>query len=259
MTVRAGAPLARFELPTPAPREVSELLEQVLQNVATADPIDREEDERMLRRLRADTLDVLATEGYFSPELAVGIDDSGRSRYLLLLNLGARTQVTEVTIEFTGELAEKKERADEFRAGWELPPGEPFRQERWSAAKTRLLNRIRGRDFAAARIADSVALIKAEDATARLRVEIDSGRAFTLGPIEVRGLSRFDRDLVDRFSNLAEGEPYDADRLLEFQRRLQRSPFFGTVIVDVDPERAEGSMLPVLVEVREARAQRLSF
>lgn len=259
MTVPAGAPLARFELLKPAPREVSELLEQVLQNVASADPIDREDDERMLRRLRADTLDVLATEGYFSPELAVGIDDSGRSRYLLLLNLGARTQVTEVTIEFTGELAEKKERADEFRAGWELPPGEPFRQERWSAAKTRLLNRIRSRDFAAARIADSVALIKAEDATARLRVEIDSGRAFTLGPIEVRGLSRFDRDLVDRFSNLAEGEPYDADRLLEFQRRLQRSPFFGTVIVDVDPERAEGSVLPVLVEVREARTQRLSF
>ncbi len=259
MPVREGPPLARFELLTTPPREVSELLEQVLQNVASADPIDREDDERMLRRLRADTIDVLATEGYFSPELAVGIDDSGRSRYLLLLNLGARTHVTEVTIEITGELADQKERADEFRAGWELPPGEPFRQERWSAAKTRLLNRIRGRDFAAARIADSVALIKAEDASARLRVEIDSGRAFTLGPIEVRGLSRYDRDLVDRFSTLVEGEPYDADRLLEFQRRLQRAPFFGTVIVDVDPERAEGSVLPVLVEVREAKTQRLSF
>lgn len=252
-------PLARFELLAPAPREVVDLLERVQRKAAEADPIDREDDERMLRILRGDTIDVLATEGYFTPEIGVGLDDSGQARYLLLLNLGPRARVTEVTIEFTGALAAQPARADELRAAWELPVGEPFRDERWSTAKTRLLNAIRSRDFAAARIADSVALVDAGSATARLRVEIDSGPAFTMGAIEVRGLVRYEAQLVERFSPFARGDRYDADRLLEFQRRLQRAPFFSTVIVDVDPSGATGTELPVLVEVREAQTKRLAF
>ncbi len=257
--LQPAKPLARFELLTPAPREVTELLEQVQRHAAAADPIDREDDERMLRILRRDTIDVLATEGYFSPRLEVGLDDSSQARYLLLLNLGPRTRVTEVAIEFTGALAAEPARAAELRAAWELPVGEPFRDARWSAAKTRLLNAIRGRDFAAARIADSVALVDAESATARLRVDIDSGPAFTMGAIEVRGLVRYDAHLVERFSPFAPGDRYDAEKLLEFQRRLQRAPFFSTVIVDIDPTDAPGAELPVRVEVREAQTKRLAF
>jgi translocation and assembly module TamA len=255
----SALPLARFEF-VEAPRpEVAELLDRVLREAAAADSIDREDEERMLRLIRSDTFEVLSTEGYFTPELAIGVDDSGRARYLLLLNLGRRARVTEVQIEFTGALAGQSERAEQLRSGWELPVGEPFTDPRWSSAKTRLLNRVRARDFAAARLLDSVALINAEEATARLRVEIDSGPAFTMGRIEVEGLSRFDRDLVERYSTLKPGEPFDADKLLEFQRRLQRAPYFGTVIVDVDPARAEGSALPVIVQVREAQTRRASF
>jgi translocation and assembly module TamA len=75
----------------------------------------------------------------------------------------------------------------------------------------------------------------------------------------VHGLSRYDRDLVLRFSPFAGGEPYDADKLLEFQSRLQRTAFFSTVVVDVDPARASGRELPVLVELREAQTKRASF
>ena len=255
----AERPLARFEVTTKPPVEAAELLDRVLRDAAEADSIDREDEERMLRRLRSDTLEVLATEGFFTPTLTVTPDDSGASRYVLRLDLGPRTRVTEVVIEFTGELAARAESAAQLRAGWELPVGQPFRDERWSSAKTRLLNRIRARDFAAARLADSVVLVNEADATARLRVEIDSGPAYTIGPIEVRGLARYDRQLVERYSTLVPGEPYDADKLLEFQRLLQRTPYFGTVIVDVDPASATGHELPVLVQVREAQTKRASF
>ena len=254
-----AVPLARFEVSARPPTETSRLLDQVLSDATDGTTLDREDEERILRRLRRQTLDVLATEGFFTPTMTVSADESGRARYVLGLDLGARTLVTEVTIELTGELAQQPQRAEQLRAGWELPVGQPFRDSAWSAAKTRLLNRIRSRDFAAARLADSVALVTADEATARLRVEIDSGPAFTMGPIEVRGLERYDRELIERFNPFSVGEPYDADKLLEFQRRLQRTPFFSTVIVDVDPERGEGSQLPLLVEVREAKSKRASF
>jgi translocation and assembly module TamA len=255
----ALAPLARFEITAKPPIETSRLLDQVLRDATEDRTIDREDEERILRRLRRQTIDALATEGFFTPTVTATADDSGQARYVLRLDLGPRTRVTEVTIEFTGELAQQADRAEQLRAGWELPVGQPFRDPLWSAAKTRLLNRIRGRDFAAARLADSVALVDAEEATARLRIEIDSGASYTMGSIEVRGLERYDRGLVERFNPIGVGEPYDADKLLEFQRRLQRTPFFSTVIVDVDPARAEGSQLPVLVEVREAKSKRAAF
>jgi translocation and assembly module TamA len=255
----AAAPLARFEVTSRPPSETARLLDQVLGDATEGRTIDREDEERILRRLRRQTIDVLATEGFFTPSMTVTADDSGQARYVLGLDLGRRTQVTEVTIEFSGDLAQQPERAGPLRDAWELPVGQPFRDTAWSAAKTRLLNRIRSRDFAAARLADSVALVNAEEGTARLRIEIDSGPAFKMGPIEVRGLERYDRELVERFKPFSVGDPYDADQLLEFQRRLQRTPFFSTVIVDVDPERRVGNQLPLLVEVREAKSKRASF
>jgi len=255
----AAAPLARFEVTAKPPAEAAKLLDQVLRDADPGRPIDREEEERRLRRLRRQTIEVLATEGFFTPTVTVTADDSGQARYVLQLDLGPRSRVTEVVIEFSGELAQRTDSIGQLRASWELPVGQPFRDEAWSAAKTRLLNRVRSREFAAARLADSMALVDEADATARLRVQIDSGPAYTMGAIEVRGLTRYDTQLVERYSPIVAGEPYDADKLLEFQRRLQRSPYFGTVIVDVDPARAAGSELPVLVEVREAKTKRVSF
>jgi len=251
--------LARFEITAKPPPETAKLLDQVLSDATEGRTIDRDDEERILRRLRRQTIEVLATEGFFTPTLTVTTDDSGRARYVLGLELGPRTHVTEVEIEFTGELAQQPQRAARLRADWELPVGQPFRDQQWSAAKTRLLNRIRSRDFAAARLDDSLALVDEAEATARLRIAVDSGPAYTMGATEVRGLSRYDRQLVDRYSPISAGEAYDADKLLEFQRRLQRTPYFSTVIVDVDPARGVGRELPVLVEVREAQSKRASF
>lgn len=255
----APLPLARFEATAKPPPDTAALLDRVLRDAAEADSIDREDEERMLRRLRRDTLDVLATEGYFAPTLSFHPDDSSEARYVVRIDLGERTHVTEVTIEFTGALAERREQVEQLRAGWELPIGEPFRDERWTQAKTRLLNHVRSRDFAAARIADSVALIDEGKATARLRIEIDSGAAYTLGALEVRGLTRYEEQLVERYRSFSVGDPYDAEKLLELQRRLQRTPFFSTVIVEADPSKATGTELPVVVELREAQTRRLAF
>jgi translocation and assembly module TamA len=256
----ADRPLARFLLSSSPPAEAAPLLERVLREAADADPIDRDDDERLLRRLRADTLSVLATEGFFAPKIAIGPDESGEVRYVVNLDLGPRARVSEVTIEFTGEIAASKERMEELRAIWAMPVGRPFRDAGWATAKTRLLNRVRARDFAAARLADSVALTNINDATVRLRVEIDSGPAYTVGEIEVRGLRRYESHLVQRYNPFTVGEPYDADKLLEFQRRLQRAPYFSTVVVDADPERAgQQRQLPILVELKEAQTKRVSF
>ncbi len=257
----AGAerPLARLAVKEKAPAEVTALLDRTLQSAATeAGPIDREEEERLLRLLRADTIEVLATEGYFSPTMTIVPDNDGPSRYVVDLALGPRTKVSQVDITFTGAIADQPARQRELRAAWELHVGEPFRNSQWSNAKTRLLNRVRSRDYATARIADSSADVDVEAATAKLRVAIDSGPAYTIGELQVKGLSRFDRGLVQRYSPFKVGDPYDADKLLAFQSALQRSPYFSTVVVDADPEQAIDHQLPIVVDLKEAKTKRVS-
>ena len=102
--------------PRQPPAEVSELLDRVLQSTAQEGSIDREDDERLLRVLHGDTVDVLATEGFFSPRLTITVDDTNEARYAMRLELGPRTKVSEVEILFKGAIETQPERVKALRA-----------------------------------------------------------------------------------------------------------------------------------------------
>ncbi len=254
----AELPLARFAVPDGAPAELVPLLARVVDAARLSEGVDPEDDERLLRRLRRSAIEVLATEGYFSPQVTVGDDGERRARYLLRVEPGLRTRVRAIDITLRGPIEQRPERIRELLDGWELDVGAEFRDSAWSAAKARLLARVQQRDYPAARIADSQAEVDADDAAARLTLVIDSGPAFTLGALQVRGLARYDEALVHRFSEFELGEPYDATRLLEFQRRMQQAPYFSTVLVEVAADPAAPTEVPIVVTVREAPSKRIS-
>jgi translocation and assembly module TamA len=256
----AGAerPLARFETAGGGPPTVAPLLKKVLDSERTDESFDVEDDERLLRRLRANATEVLATEGYFSPRIEAAPDPTEEARYVLKVELGPRARVTDVQIKLVGAIEQDPERMRQVAASWDLDAGQPFRDADWASAKTRLLNRVRERDYAGARIADSAAEVDAEDATVRLRVEIDSGPVFTLGRLEIKGLKRYQPQLLERYYPLHPGDRYESAKLLDFQRRLQAAPYFGSVIVDVDTSGSPENV-PVRVEVTEAKTRRVSL
>jgi len=254
----AERPLARFQTAGPTPAGLEPLLQKVLDSVGPVESIDVEDDERLLRRLRANALEVLATEGYFAPRIDAEPDAEQKTRYVLRLDLGQRARVSEVQIKLTGAIEREAERIRQLEASWELGVGRPFRDSGWSSAKTRLLNRVRERDFAAARIADSSAEVDVDGATVRLRVEIDSGPAFTLGRVEIKGLSRYQPQLIERYNPFAPGDRYDSAKLLEFQRQLQQAPYFSSVIVGID-NAGPNENVPIRVEITEAKTKRVAF
>ena len=256
-------PLARFVTEGPAADELQPLLRRVLEAARAVDPLDPEDDERQLRRLRTSAIDVLATEGFFQPQITVDLDRDNQTRYVLRLDPGPRTRVAEVQIRLTGAIEQQPERIRELVEGWELDVGQPFRDPQWSTAKTRLLARVQERDFPAARLVDSAAEIDADEARAVLRLTIDSGPAFTLGGLVIveepgKGLKRYDRVLVERFNDIAPGDRYDALRLLELQRKLQSAPYFSSVLVDVPVDPAQPDKVPIRLTLVEAKSKRIS-
>ncbi|TAH52653.1 MAG: outer membrane protein assembly factor [Betaproteobacteria bacterium] len=246
-----------------APDDVRALLERNVRLLAQAPVVLPEAgpDRRALvRRARREITELLATEGYFSPQ--VRFDRSDGEAWLIVVEPGARARISEVSLAFEGEIARAAHddiSAPRLREGWRLPVGEPFRQSAWDGAKQQLLDTVSARRYAAARIVQSRAEVDPDAATVRLSLTLDSGPAFYLGELQVSGLEALPEDLVRRYSTLKPGAPYDRDALLAFQSGLQNTPHFASVIVDIERDPALAAAVPVRVQVAEAKPKTVGF
>jgi translocation and assembly module TamA len=82
------------------------------------------------------------------------------------------------------------------------------------------------------------------------------------GPLSVEGLKRYDRARVTELARFAAGEPYRRAALLDFQSRLQNTPWFHSVAVEAVPKATlvEGiADVPVRVTLAEAPAKRVGL
>lgn len=244
------------------PSEVRGLLEQHLRILNREQLVPEERGDRiaLIRRTRREVEGILATEGYFSPEVAL---EREGTRWMLKVAPGQRAKVTAHNLKFTGHLAGEeatlKARREVLAKSWSLRAGEFFRQADWDAAKQTLLDEVASRDYAAARVVDSRAAVNRQAGEVVLHLTIDSGPPFRLGPIQVSGLKQLPEGFVERFSPLREGESFDQDRLLGFQSTLQNVPQFASVVIDVARDPALAEAVPVLVNVSEADSRYLSF
>lgn len=257
----AAQPPLRVELE--APDSVRALLQRHLRILRGDVSVPEAAVDRnaMVRRARREAADLLATEGYFSPE--INLRRRADQPWRLTVEPGPRARISAVSIEFAGALAADGEahaaRREALRAQWGLAVGQPFRQAAWDGAKAALLDTLGARDYAAARLLSSRAEVDPQAATVVLSVEVDSGPPFFLGEVHGSGLSRLPEDLISRYSTLRIGEPYDRERLLAFQSALQAAPQFGSVTVSIDPDPALAAAVPVQVEVSEAQSRQLGF
>ena len=191
--------------------------------------------------------DLLATEGYFSPQINFSSHiNAQHNRVEIVVQPGPLTNT--VALSFAGTSVPKTLQ-DQIRSSWSLPKGSVFRDEEWSRAKNNALASLTDQTYAAARISDSQAIV--QDELADLSLELDSGPIFYTGALHVTGLHRYQPWLLERYHPPRPGAPYNRAALLKFQRELQNSPYFATVTVSADPEPADAAALPIEVQVTE--------
>lgn len=255
----------RFAVEILGAGELTSLLEAHLLIIrATNDAAIREEEwQGLMRRSPQQIRELLSTEGYFSAQvLTEEVIDAQPRLVRFRVRPGEPVRVTDVQLELTSTVEQintaHSSRLQTLQQQWSLRPGARFTQAEWDRAKTALLNNLLEKDFPAARLIDSEANIDPETNSARLRVMMDSGPAFTLGDLDIQGLSRYSPSLVRRVNPLRPGEPYRQERLSELQSRLLDTGYFQSVFVTIaaDPENAEGA--PVRVELSENPSKRLS-
>ncbi|SOD42087.1 autotransporter assembly complex protein TamA [Nitrosovibrio sp. Nv4] len=243
-----------------APEPLQDLLKNHFQ-LPIAPILDETARATFMRRAQREISELLATEGYFTPAINLHLDPSSKTPVLEVIP-GPRTFVTEVSIEFKGDLATEEPsrhaRIEKLRAAWSLSVGQPFRSPAWEEAKAILLSSVAGEDYAAAEIEESKAEVDSASSTARLSVILDSGPAFRFGDLMIKGLNRYDPSLITGLVPFKTGDPYRRDQLLSFQTKLQNLPQFSSVAVNIDPGAATHQAAPVEVVLSEAQAQRVS-
>ncbi len=261
LTLTAGAicPVAAATVRLDAPAPLDAFLRRHLDLPATL--VDATERGALLRR---EIADLLATEAYFSPRIDLYPEAADSLRIVVVP--GPRTTVATVEIGFRGHLAGADaalaERRAALRTGWTMPPGVAFRSPDWTAAKQALLAAAAETDYVAARLVASRAEVDPETAAAHLELTLDSGPAARFGPLTIAGLMRYDRARVTALAPFEPGDSYRRAALLDFQSRLQSTPWFHSVAVDAAPgtTSAEGvTDVPVQVMLAESPAKRIGL
>ena len=242
-----------------APDELKPLLDQYLE-AARAARLGETLDEAELARLRGvseeTARELLATEGYFSPQIDSSLTRSENDWVMrFAVTPGPRTRVRTLKIDFAGALVDADGAGARLRARAErnftLQPPMPFRQADWTAAKVALLGPFLTVRYPAAQLAASEARIDPAAQAADLKLTVDSGPAFFYGEPAISGNQRYAESIIRNLSPLKPGQPYRQQDLLDYQAALEASGYFAQATVRVEPDPALAAAVPIQVEVVE--------
>jgi len=248
-----------------APKEIKTLMMQHLETARAArlgERMDAEEMARLQRQSELTARDLLATEGYFSPQVESAVewlDGDWRVDYLIVP--GVRTHVRSVKLGFDGGLKKDEDEARlraRIERSFPLKQGMPFRQADWDTAKLVVLRPLLVDTYPTARIAASEARIDPAAHAADLSLTVDSGPAFVYGATVIQGVKRYPEAIVRNLSPMKPGQPYRQQDLLDYQAILEGSSYFAQATVSVDPDPELASALPIQVEVVERPEKRFS-
>ena len=266
----AQAPQAgpRFDLRIHADEALRNLLQRHLDLVRYRDLPDLEAPElqRLLALAQENVLDLLGTQGYFSPRVRVEGPLPGGETPLGTVDItvepGPVTRVASADVYFRGDIADNPEaqaQREAIRRALPVRPGQAFTQAAWSQAKSALLRELNARRYPAGRVYNSLADVDTSDHSVRLAVELDSGAPLRLGELRIEGGQRYDDAVVERLvrlSGVTPGSDYDLAQLQDARQRITDTGYYESVHVSVDPD-VDPSRAPVLIQLREAKRQKL--
>jgi translocation and assembly module TamA len=226
--------------------------------------LSADEVQRLAAAAPAQIRELLATEGYFSPSIRYDIERDGEPwtiRYQV--TPGTPTHIDAVDIRVKGAIADgphvDQRRIERLRRRWSLDPGDVFKQADWTRAKNDLLKNLLLNDYPAASITHSEARIDPERNSAALVVEVDSGPFFTFGELQIQGLQRYSRAMIDALNPIHPGDPYSQQKLNDLQSRLGDTGYFRSAFATAAIDPAHSERVPVQVTLTENPRKRLSL
>ncbi len=269
-----------FAIQIQAPEDVRDLLQRHLELNRYQPLVDLSDAEiqSLLASAQQDATDLLATLGYFSPEIRITLQrpeavantqtntptntatNVGKVVHIDVVP-GPQTRVRAVNLRLEGDIAqnaEAREQRQSVQDLWTLATGDAFSQAAWDNAKAQALKQLLARRYPTAHQTGSKAEVHPEDATVDLDLQLDSGSPYRIGSLQVEGARRYSADMARRFARLRVGEDYVLSEMVEAQQRLTDSGYYDSAYLSLelasDPQQAV-----VRAQLKEASMQKLVF
>jgi translocation and assembly module TamA len=267
-----------FAIEIQAPDDIREVLQRhlELQRYRVLVDLSDAEIQSLLQSAQANASDLIATLGYFSPEIHITLQrpqvdaaqaqpaptatGTGKVVHIEVLP-GPQTRVGIVDLRFEGAIASDEQarvQRQSVQDLWTLATGEPFSQAAWDNAKEQALKQLLAKRFPTAQVLESRAEVHPETASADLALQLDSGPAYTIGSLEVTGNARYSLEVAQRFARLQIGEDYELAKLVEAQQRLTDSGYYDSAYLNLDLS-SDPSQAVVRAQLKEATMQKLVF
>ncbi|GLR27333.1 autotransporter assembly complex protein TamA [Limnobacter litoralis] len=250
------------------PSGLKDLIQTATQPILQTARVDDEGDVwQLFRRLRPVIRDTLGTEGYFAPtinrEVPTALPEGApfKPELTIVLQTGPAFKVAGLDLKFEGDIQQPEfdARRRSLIDQWSLTQGKVFRQADWSADKDAILRQLLAKDFADATISESLADVDPETQSVYLHVVYDSGPVFTFGQLQVTGLKRYKKELVERYNTIRPGDRYEQERLLTLLSDLQNTSYFSSVDVKINRDAENPIEVPIEVTLAESKAKRLGL
>lgn len=255
------------QLPFPiiieAPDEIAEMLREhlsliVRQTEPEAD-IDAEQMQFLAEEAHDEIKQMMRANGYFRPHIIVEPQKGG---WRVAVEPNERTTVRDVEVSILGGVLSESDLAAYYKramAGWTLPIDQPFVNVEWQGSKDAVLSAVRRYKYPLATLAESRAAINPDQAAAVLSVGVDSKTPVYFGEIEVEGATRYPAGVAEGLAQFKAGDPYDFDKILDYQQSLEQSGHYSRAQVSADFDRMKDGQVPLLVRLSEVPRQKLDL
>jgi translocation and assembly module TamA len=211
---------------------------------------------RLYVRARSQIRDAMRPFGYYRPQIDHSLerrDDSWVAIYRI--NRGEPVIVNEVDIRLTGEGAEEP-RLLEIIEEREIRQGRRLRHVEHDRLRNALISTAETLGYIQATFTERTLEVDPSARTARSILHLETGPRYRFGRIEVQQDS-LNEGLIQRIILIQEGDPYDANKLLQAQYRLTDSLYFSSVIVQSGVADPIERTVPVTIETTPMRRQRI--
>src|SRR5262245_32104925 len=193
--------------------------------------------------------------GYYAARArAARVVYSGRSaRVTIVIDEGQPVLIKRVDIRGLEELAAAIRAEARASVAAELPLDEPFEEEAYQRAGTRLRGVLLDHGYARADVR-SLAQVNLPASSASVGFRVVPGRAARIGEITIEGLGSLPEDRVRTALGLRPGDLYSQSDLEEAKRALLDLGVFGSVIIEPLPEQTDRQgRVPIRVRVEPSK------
>ncbi|MDO6591290.1 outer membrane protein assembly factor [Loktanella sp. D2R18] len=207
-------------------------------------------------------LTALYAQGYYGGQISITVDGVEASN---IAPLSAPSAITEVVInvvpgpQFTfGEVA-----IAPLPTGTELPqdlgPRQPARSGEISGAVSGGINSWRDQGYATARVTSQQITARHADDKLDITVALDPGPLVYFGDLSVTGNEDVSRARILQIAGLPSGDVYAPSEIAAAETRLRRAGAFDSVAMTQADDLIDGNILPMTVQLDEAKPRRFGF